>query len=65
MPLRNTTGFTDETANYIAMKIKLNIEEQIKWYDTFLYYSDLFPNESIEYVIKRTNERVYGDENKQ
>ena len=47
------------------MKIKLNIEEQIKWYDTFLYYSDLFQNESIEYVIKRTNERVYGDENKQ
>ena len=47
------------------MQIKLNIEEQIKWYDTFLYYSDLFPNESIEYVIKRTNERVYGDENKQ
>ena len=47
------------------LKIKLNLEEQIKWYDTFLYYSDLFPNESIEYVIKRTNARVYGDKNKQ
>lgn len=38
------------------MKIKLNLEEQIKWYDTFLYYSDLFPNDSIECVIKLTNE---------
>lgn len=47
------------------LKIKLNLEEQIKWYDTFLYYSDLYPNESIEYVIKLTNERVYGDKNKQ
>ena len=47
------------------LKIKLDLEEQIKWYDTFLYYSDLFPNESIEYVIKRTNARVYGDKNKQ
>ena len=46
------------------LKIKLNLEEQIKWYDTFLYYSDLFPNESIEYVIKRTNARVYGDKHK-
>ena len=44
---------------------EVNLEEQIKWYDTFLYYSDLFPNESIEYVIKRTNARVYGDKNKQ
>ena len=47
------------------LKIKLDLEEQIKWYDTFLYYSDLFPNESIEYVIKCTNARVYGDKNKQ
>lgn len=47
------------------LKIKLNIEEQIKWYGTFLYYADLYPNESIECVIKLTNERVYGDKNKQ
>ena len=46
------------------MKIKLNLEEQIKWYDTFLYYANLYPNESIEYVIERTNERVYGDKHK-
>lgn len=48
-----------------TLKIKLNLEEQIKWYDTFLYYSGLYPNESIECVIKLTNERVYDDKNKQ
>ena len=39
--------------------IKINLEEQFRWYYWYLLISNRYPNASKDYVVKEVNEIVY------
>ena len=39
--------------------IKIDLEEQIRWYYWYLLISNRYPNASMDYVVKKVNEIVY------
>ena len=39
--------------------IKIDLEEQIRWYYWYNIISNRYPNAGIDYVIKQVNEIVY------